>query len=334
MENCELVYLADNFVSLKVGEAIRLLPFGDLVKSGTRRKVTKALASQFKLPHFKPPIKLGSHDDETRAGGFIRALDVRSDGLYGIPEYTEEGAQSIERGDYRYYSPEIIWEGGGIENPETGEIISGPIVVGLALLHTPHLGERAALYNFESQEVEPMTEHVQVDKNVWDSIVSVFKPQVEQPKPEPETPAISADEFDALKVERDDLKAQIEQLESAKKVEQLKTEVRAELRKEERFGTLFIELEDAQEAVDVLAGMSEEQRAWVMTKFSAFIAQINDAALLAEAGSDGGLNLDDDPLTKLDRLALKVMDERKIEYNEAREIVAKENPGLVKEAYG
>src|SRR5690606_20521431 len=45
--------------------------------------------------------------------------------------------------------PEIIWDDGYLEHPTTGERIQGPLIVGDALLHTPHLGESAALYTTE-----------------------------------------------------------------------------------------------------------------------------------------------------------------------------------------
>ena len=156
----EYVYLPEEYVSVSLGEPFRLLPFGKLVKGGKVREITAELANRFRLPHFKPPIKLGSHKDETPAGGFIVGLEVRNDGLYGIPQVTEKGQKAFDEGDYRYHSPEIIWEGNGYEDPQTGETIEGPLIVGDALLHTPHLGERAAMYSFEpiNQEVSSMSD--------------------------------------------------------------------------------------------------------------------------------------------------------------------------------
>ena len=151
MEDNKSDYLIDVFATVKPGVAYRLFPFGVIVKNGVKREITPEYARRFRLPHFKPPIKLGSHADTTPAGGFIVGLEVRDDGLYAIPEHTEQGAAVLADGSYRYHSPEVIWEGGGLENPADGEEIAGPLIVGDALLHTPHLGEAAALYN-----VEPM----------------------------------------------------------------------------------------------------------------------------------------------------------------------------------
>ena len=136
----------EKYVHTEAGEPFRIFPFGEIFKDGEMREVTSEMASSFTLPHFKPPIKLGSHVDTTPAGGHIMALEVRDDGLYAVPEYTEKGNKSIKEGDYRYNSPEIIWADKAIEDPETGDWIPGPMIVGVALLHEPHLGEATALY--------------------------------------------------------------------------------------------------------------------------------------------------------------------------------------------
>jgi hypothetical protein len=107
-------YLIDDYVATKTGTGYRLFPFGVIYKNGKRREITPEFASQFKLPHFKPPIKLGSHDDPTPAGGHIVALEVRADGLYAIPEWNEKGEISNTDGAYRYHSPEVIWNDGAI----------------------------------------------------------------------------------------------------------------------------------------------------------------------------------------------------------------------------
>ena len=76
-------YVIDDFVNVRPGDPFRLLPFGTLIKGGKKRNITPELAAKFKLPHFKPPIKLGLHNYETPAGGHITGLFVGKDGLYG-----------------------------------------------------------------------------------------------------------------------------------------------------------------------------------------------------------------------------------------------------------
>lgn len=148
------MFVMDNYVQVQPGQPYRLFPFGKIIKGGFTHVITPDYAKKFKLPHFKPAIKLGSHEDTTPAGGSISKLEVREDGLYAYPDLTEKGSKALAEGDYKYHSPEVLWDDGVIENPQTGELMSGPFIVGDALLHTPHLGEDAALY---SAEIQPLT---------------------------------------------------------------------------------------------------------------------------------------------------------------------------------
>src|SRR3990172_324460 len=67
-------FILDEFVSVRPGQPYRLLKIGRLVKDGKERIITSELLSKFRLPHFKPAIKTGSHAEETPAGGHILAL--------------------------------------------------------------------------------------------------------------------------------------------------------------------------------------------------------------------------------------------------------------------
>ena len=89
------------FVNTKPGDPIRLFPFGKLFKNGKLIEFTKELAARFRLPHFKPPIKLGSHNDDQAAGGHITGLEVRDDGLYAHVELTDKGGEALVAGDFR-----------------------------------------------------------------------------------------------------------------------------------------------------------------------------------------------------------------------------------------
>ena len=62
------MYLIDEYVNVTAGEPYRLFPFGKIIKGGKTREITRELAAKFKLPHFKPPIKRGSHNDDAPAG--------------------------------------------------------------------------------------------------------------------------------------------------------------------------------------------------------------------------------------------------------------------------
>lgn len=139
-------FVIDRLLATSPGEPYRLLPFGEIHKAGVTINFTREYAAKFRLPHFKPPILLGSHTETTPAGGHIVGLEVRKDGLYAVPEFNEKGLQALRDGAYRYHSPEVLWEGRGFEDPGTGATIEGPIIVGDALLHAPHMGEATALY--------------------------------------------------------------------------------------------------------------------------------------------------------------------------------------------
>ena len=216
----DTIYLIEQFVSTHPGTPFRLFPFGTIVKGGKRREITPELAAKFRLPHFKPPVKLGSHDDTTPAGGHIIGLEMRSDGLYAIPEFTDRGVQALADGAYRYHSPEIVWEG-GLEDPVTGETIQGPLIVGDALLHTPHLGEMAALYTYEQKEQSMNDETIQVPRTLWDKFTAWFSRRVdeaEQPvteDPVPPAPAPVPEEYAAKIAELEQYKARIDAMEAA-----------------------------------------------------------------------------------------------------------------------
>ena len=283
----ESTYLIENYVHTEAGEAFRLFPFGKLYKSGKLHEITAESAKKFNLPHFKPAIKLGSHNNETAAGGHIKSLEVRDDGIYAIPEYTEKGSKAIKEGDYKYNSPEILWENQGLEDPTSGEMIPGPLIVGVALLHTPHLGEAAALYHIEpvdeeKKELEMTVEVVSVP--ILERVAAILRPE----KVEEEEPKVTLPEnYEAEQAELTELRTfKTEKLEADVKAESLSA-VKKEFETEE-FGTAYIELGKSDGAAEVLASMSDDQRAWVLTNFKAMSAQIKASGdITKEVGKVG-----------------------------------------------
>ena len=308
MNNSE--YVITEFVSVALGEPFRLLPFGRLVKGGKAREITAELAGRFRLPHFRPPIKLGSHRDETPAGGHIVALEVREDGLYAVPEYNDEGAAAMARGAYRYHSPEIVWEG-GFEDPKTGAMQEGPLIIGDALLHTPHLGEAAALYSADIMGDEDMTtETVTVPVSWLDRLFG--RNQDANPQPEPPqalTTAVDADLFAAVQAERDDLAARLERLLAETPL-----------------------AEDA-ELPALLAGLPEETAADLLRRFRALAEQARVSALTADVGHEGQ-STTGDPVAALDAAIRSAMKADGLNYNQALSKLTAEQPELLKAAYG
>lgn len=319
-------FLLDEFVTTRTGTPYRLFPFGTLVKGGRTREITPDMAGKFRLPHFKPAIKLGSHYEPTPAGGHIIALEVREDGLYAVPEWNEKGEQALEDGAYRYHSPEVIWEDGALEDPTTGRPIPGPLILGDALLHMPHLGEAAALYSVGSTQKEQntMTEAFEFPQTFWDKLGAILKPAPVEPKP------AESEEYQAVVVERDQYKAELDAFKAELAQNALVNELTSKLQDKEQFGMSFIELKGAQEAAGVLAGMSPEQRDWVMRNFKALAAQSD--ALTSEIGDNNGAAVTDDPISALDAAVRAKQAESKLDYSAALNAVTIERPELL-EAY-
>lgn len=280
----------DDFVTTRLGEPYRLLPLGRIVKNGRITEITKELLAKFKLPHFKPPIKLGSHNDETPAGGHIAALEVREDGLWAVPEYTETGTLSLARGDYRYHSPEIIWAGGFLENPTDGSLIEGPMIVGDAFLHTPHLGEATALYSIEeiTHGGNSMSEMTQVPTPLWDRFMAWFdggnEPKTvkaepaQTPEPDNKTDEFAA-KYELAIAEVDQYKAQIAKMEAEKE----------QAAKVSHFAAEFNEtpLADDNDLHMLLAGVDDETAEKLVVKFRALAVQAKAANLTGDIGSHG-----------------------------------------------
>lgn len=329
-------YFVDEFVNVQAGDPIRLFPFQKIFKGGKVREITQELVNKFRLPHFKPAIKLGSHMDETPAGGHITGLQVRDDGLYANVEWNDKGAQAVKDGAYRYHSPEVIWEG-GYEDPKTGEEIPGPMVVGLALLHTPHLGEDTAFYHAENIQMEGESMSEKVDtvevplkwyERVFDLFGALVTKEPEEPQTEFEAEPTDEqlEEFAVMTAERDDYKSQLEAMQAEKERAELFGAIREGFQAEE-FGSVFQEYGKDDEVIEQLAGMTEEQREWVVGRFGALSAQI-DGNLEEEKGSGGDGQLDDPQAVLLSAIQTK-MEADGLTYLEAFEAVRNEQPELL-----
>lgn len=278
----------DNHVSIVPGEPFRLFPFGTIVKNGQKHEITPEIAAAIKLPHFKPPIKLGGHRDELPAGGFIAGLEVRHDGLYAIPEWNEAGLKALDEGAYRYHSPEIIWDG-VIEDSANGVEIAGNIIMGAALLHTPALGEAAAFFETTvRQGDEAMSDTVTLPVSWLDRL---FNREPEQPEPtEPQRGQAQPDEF-AAKVQEYEAKiaeAQQKAQEFAATIERMEAE-KAQAARVAQFSAQLAEtsLEGDDEFAAILAEMDEAHAEAVVTKVKALSARA-DKSLETDIGASDG----------------------------------------------
>lgn len=310
---------AEIFAATKPGEPYRLFQFGKIVKGGKTRDITREYAAKFRLPHFKPPVKLGSHDETTPAGGHILELQLRDDGLYAVPEYVESGSKAIAEGAYRYHSPEVIWEDGYIEDPTTGEKITGPLIVGDALLHTPHLGEAAALYSFATREDVDMADMVQVPQSVWDMFMARLFPKPPDPVSDKPTPQpAEPEQFTALKAEAEKYKAEIESMKAAAtrqaRVEKFSAEIAKTKAPQDGLAELFAALPDAQ---------SDK----LLQVIKALSAQIDESKLTGPVGKSGSSD-NANPVDEFNAAITAKAAELHIGYNEAFEVVKAKMPEL------
>jgi phage I-like protein len=301
--------LIDEFVNVKAGEPYRLFAFGKIVKGGKVREITPEFAATIKLPHFKPAIKLGSHEDATPAGGHIVGLEIRADGLYAVPEFNDKGTAALSDGAYRYHSPEIIWEG-GLEDPTSGDVISAPLIMGDALLHTPHLGEAAAMYSVEeiSQENNNMNENVSIPQSLLDKFLAVFDKKQEVKEVIVEK-VVEPEDYTATKTELSQYKAEQERLvaEAARKSRIEKFD--AELKETKADPTL----------AELLADVPADTAEAVMKQFKALSAQIDESKVTGEQGTPAdGTTID--PQAAFNAAVLKICAEKKILYPDAFKI--------------
>jgi hypothetical protein len=324
----ETTYLLDSYVFTQAGEPFRLFPFGQLVKDGKVRQITRELAAMFRLPHFRPPIKLGSHKDETRAGGHIVGLEVRDDGLYAIPEFTDEGRAALERGDYRYHSPEIIWEG-WLEDPTTGDPIEGPLIIGDALLHTPHLGEAAALYSVEIGEGTMTTHDDMVSVSLLERLREFFAaPQYKQePEPQVEQQNLAADsvEVETFAAEYQAAQARVEQL-TAQLAEVQQAQARGE--RIAHFAVELAALGDV-ELCETLADLPEDAAEMLTARFKALMAQAEASGLTADVG-DAGVDVPGTPADRFNAAVDAEVEKGTDRMTAVRKVLA-EQPDILKE---
>jgi hypothetical protein len=330
--------IIEEFVNVKAGEAYRLFPFGKIVKGGKVRDITPEFAATVRLPHFKPAIKLGSHEDVTPAGGHMVALEVHADGyesctlcktgeckthgLFVVPEYNDKGSQALLDGAYRYHSPEIIWDG-GLENPDGTGAINAPLIMGDALLHTPHLGEAASLYSVEviesNKEQTNMNENITVPTSLWDKFIAPLLHK--EPEVKEVVRVVEPEDYSATKAELETFKAQVE-------LQKAETEKKARV---EKFETELKETKAPANLAEILAGLTDEQAGALMKEFRALSEQINVTEIAKEVGTPA--DAIDDPKAAFNAAVLAVVKEKGINYNAAFEHVKNSQPEMFKSAF-
>lgn len=136
------------------GNPFRIFPIGNFKRGDKTIELTSEKLMRMKdnydqmRPRWRIPIYPG-HPTEAQPDppkiGNIASLEVRSDGLYATPEFTEEGQKLVDGGAYQYCSPGILWAGYVDEDgKEYSEVLDH-----LALSNRPFFGNRTSLFSSE-----------------------------------------------------------------------------------------------------------------------------------------------------------------------------------------
>jgi hypothetical protein len=320
-------FTIENFVTAKPGDPYRLLPYGTISKGGRKVNITPEFAAKLRLPHYKPPIKLGSHAETTPAGGHIVALEAREDGIYAIPEYVPAGERALADGNYRYHSPEVLFQ--GYMEATDGTKMYAPLILGDALLHSPHLGELSALYTAEVTQELHMSENVTVPASLFEKFMSKFFPEtpapVEPPAPEaPVVPEAFAAQLSAAQAEVEEYKTKLAAREQADALAARVTSFTAEL--------AAVKVDTA--LATLLAALPDETTAPLMVAFKALSEQVKESNLTAPVGTQAPAGTNADPREALNAAVLAKMGEMKTDYNAALELVRAEQPDLFAAGFG
>ena len=329
-------YILDKYVSVKAGDPYRLFAFGEITRGGVTRTITPEYARQFKLPPFKPPVKLGSHEDTTPAGGHITRLEVREDGLYAYPEFTDKGNKAVDEGDFRYHSPEVIWDDGALETSDG--VIAGPLILGDALLHSPYLGEATAFYSTSTIKENDMQENISVPKSFLETLLGYLQPKKQEAPELPESPepvkVEETEQFKAAIKEREDYKAQLDAIKAESEAKELKASIVTQLQKREDFGAVYESLDAATDAASHFAALPADEREYFTRTIKALIAQIDESKLTGEEGKENAPAIGGDPKAEFGAQVEKIMKEKSIGYVEAFSVAQATHADLFKAAFG
>lgn len=172
----------------KAGEPFRIMPVGEF-KRGKRlltitRERLQAFADNLKAgrPRWKPPIYTGhptnENQDPPKVGNIVD-LVVKPDGLYAVPELTEQGGQLLTDGAYQYNSPGVLWDlNGTTYADEHGQEFTN-VLDHVALTNRPWFGENTALFSaapLPEMLADNSDAHLSAMKKTWKKIQALAAP--------------------------------------------------------------------------------------------------------------------------------------------------------------
>jgi len=148
----------------QAGKPFRVMPLGTFKRGDRTLTITKddlaQMAANFEggRPRWKVPVYFGhptaEQPDPPKAGN-VASVEVRDDGLYAVPEYTDKGKASVEDGEYQFVSPGVLWDKNGSAYVDEQGRQFDNVIEHVALTNRPFFGKHVALFS-EPGVVEQM----------------------------------------------------------------------------------------------------------------------------------------------------------------------------------
>jgi len=148
----------------QAGKPFRVMPLGTFKRGDRTLTITQddlqQMAANFEggRPRWKVPVYFGhptaEQPDPPKAGN-VASVEVRDDGLYAVPEYTDKGKASVEDGEYQFVSPGVLWDKNGSAYVDEQGRQFDNVIEHVALTNRPFFGQHVALFS-EPGVVEKM----------------------------------------------------------------------------------------------------------------------------------------------------------------------------------
>lgn len=149
------------------GKPFRIFPIKKAKRGDREIDVTRERLAQMKenyesdRPRWKIPIYAG-HPTDTNPDppklGNAASLELRDDGLYAVPEYTDEGKRSVSGGEYQYSSPGVLWSiNGSFYTDDQGNEFDN-VIDHIALTNRPYWGKDTMVFSSDPEVLEKNAE--------------------------------------------------------------------------------------------------------------------------------------------------------------------------------
>jgi len=120
-------------------EWVRILPKGVFKRNGQTIRLDDEFLRRIKENFDKGvlgrdvPVNFEHQYTALGAAGWVKALEIRDDGLYAQIEWTDVGKEALEKQRFKYVSVEL----GGAVDPITGKDLGLDVLTGIALTNRP-----------------------------------------------------------------------------------------------------------------------------------------------------------------------------------------------------